>query len=124
MVADTKGGRVYLEPQLSHVTAATSEMANWRPDLAFDHDALGFRVGNYGMDTFGDLFTELQTIALTTFTDLVAEARRKVEVDSLDSGMQSDPNGIESGSLGAKAYADAVSVYLYFCIGKLADLAN
>jgi putative DNA methylase len=124
MVADTKGGRVYLEPQLSHVTAATSEMANWRPDLAFDHDALGFRVGNYGMDTFGDLFTERQTIALTTFTDLVAEARRKVEVDSLDSGMQSDPNGIESGSLGAKAYADAVSVYLYFCIGKLADLAN
>ena len=32
----------------------------------------------YGMKTYGDLFTPRQLVALTTFSDLVQEARERV----------------------------------------------
>ena len=37
--------------------------------------ALGFRVQEYGMTKWRDLFTDRQLVALTTFSDLVGEAR-------------------------------------------------
>lgn len=45
---------------------------------------------NYGMTTWADLFTNRQLVGLTTFSDLVMEARSKV----IDDG-------------GSPAYADA-----------------
>ena len=39
--------------------------------------ALGFRVQSYGMRTWADLFTNRQLTALTTFSDLVREARSR-----------------------------------------------
>ena len=44
----------------------------WKPDVEF-FQALGFRVGNYGMTKWNDLFTSRQLEALTTFCDLVTE---------------------------------------------------
>jgi hypothetical protein len=40
--------------------------------------ALGFRVQAYGMTKHRDLFTARQLVALTTFSDLVGEARERV----------------------------------------------
>ena len=38
------------------------------------------------MENFSDLFTPRQLVALTTFSDLVDEARDQVEADALEGG--------------------------------------
>ena len=42
------------------------------------------------MTTFGDLFTPRQLVALTTFSDLVQEARERVKRDALAAGLPDD----------------------------------
>ena len=49
-----------------------------------------FKTPNYGMTTFGDLFTPRQLVALTTFSDLVQEARERVKRDALAAGLPDD----------------------------------
>ena len=52
----------------------------WTPDVSFYQQALGFRVGNYGMTKWSDLFTCRQIVALTTFCDLISEARDRIRM--------------------------------------------
>jgi len=47
--------------------------SGWKPDVEFFQQALGFRVGNYGMKKWSDLFTFRQLVAITTFADLVQD---------------------------------------------------
>ncbi|MGO8656469.1 hypothetical protein ACC771_12560, partial [Rhizobium ruizarguesonis] len=69
-------------------------------------------------------FTDRQLVALNTFSSLVQEAREKIETDALAMGMSTDGIPIRDGGKGAKAYAEAVSVYLAFAIDKCADYGN
>ena len=65
------------------------------------------------MNTFADLFTDRQLVALTTFSDLVTEARERVRSDAVAAGMPDD--GVRRcgmAGVGATAYAEAVGVYL------------
>jgi putative DNA methylase len=57
VVAEGQRGRVYLPPLQDHETAADKPEPNWKPDVEFFQQALGFRVGNYGMTRWSDLFT-------------------------------------------------------------------
>ena len=66
----------------------------------------------YGMTNWGDLFTPRQLVALTTFSDLVQEARERVKRDALAAGLPDDGKRLDAGGTGATAYADAVAVYL------------
>jgi len=75
----------------------------------------------YGFKTFGELFTPRQLVALTTFSDLVGEARAQVFRDALAAGMPDDGRGLEAGGDGATAYADAVAVYLAFGHSRLTN---
>ncbi len=59
-------------------------------------------------------------MALTTFSDLVTEARERVKCDALAAGLPDDPKPLRDGGTGAAAYADAVGVYLAFAGDKLA----
>jgi len=75
----------------------------------------------YGLKTYGDLFTPRQLVALTTFSDLVQEAREQVKRDVLAAWLSDDGKSLRDGGIGATAYGDAVGVYLAFAISKLAD---
>ncbi|MDR2673558.1 MAG: hypothetical protein LBC18_01480 [Opitutaceae bacterium] len=75
----------------------------------------------YGFFTWGDLFTPRQLVALTTFSDLVGEARELIRLDALAAGLSDDNTPLAQNGNGASAYAEAVSVYLAFAINKLAD---
>lgn len=77
----------------------------------------------YGMDTFDKLFTARQLTALTTFSDLVGEAREQVLRDALAGGM-SEGERLEAGGVGAAAYADAVATYLGFAVSRLTDYSS
>ncbi|MDE0680615.1 MAG: DUF1156 domain-containing protein [Gammaproteobacteria bacterium] len=86
----------------------------------------------YGLATWGHLFTNRQLVALTTFSDLVSEARVKVlsaarEVmetdDSVTTWLQ-DRVCLADGGVGAQAYADAVATYLALAVSRLSDICN
>ena len=81
-------------------------------------DRRAFTTPLYGLETFGDLFTDRQLVALNTFSELVHEARAEIEHDALEAGMGDDPTPLRDGGMGAKAYAEAVSVYLAFIVDK------
>jgi putative DNA methylase len=105
IVAEGKRGRIYLPPTEDHERIARSAVPpDDVPETELPEQALGFRVQGYGMTRHRDLFTDRQLVALTTFSDLVGEARAKVLADSRDD-----------------AYADAVATYLAFGLSKLAD---
>src|SRR3546814_20800089 len=73
----------------------------------------------YGLDQWGKLFTDRQLLALITFSDLIQEVRQKVAQAALRNGMLDDQVPPREGGMGAKAYAEAVRVYLSFAIDRL-----
>ena len=121
IVAEGNRGRIYVEPTGDHAQVALSAKPKWKPETSLPISALGFRIQNYGMATFGDLFTDRQLVALNTFTDLVHEGRAEIERDALAAGLSGDPTPLRDGGTGAKAYAEAVSVYLAFAADKCCD---
>jgi putative DNA methylase len=124
VVAEGTRGRVYLPPTAEIQSVASSAQPSWIPDVEFFQDALGFRIGNYGLSRWSDLFTPRQLVALNTLSDLVIEARAKICLDAQKNGMLDDQLGLDAGGLGATAYADAVSVYLAFAVDRCADFSN
>jgi len=124
IVAEGARGRIYLTPTVEQENLAATATPLWKPEVEFFQDALGFRVGNYGLTKWSDLFTPRQLMTLTTFSDLVTEARDRVRKDAITSKLPDDGKGIDAGGIGAFAYAEAVSVYLAFALDKMADLGN
>ena len=124
VVAAGDRGRVYLPPIAKHVEAARHVTPEWRPDVEFFQQALGFRVGNYGMAQWSDLFTPRQLVALTTFSELVGEATDRVLCDATAARLADDDRPVFDGGTGVTAYAAAVGVYLAFALSKQADLGN
>ena len=123
IVAEGEHGRVYLSPTPEQEAVAGQAKPVWKPDnnlIGKCRDQLPL----YGMNTFADLFTPRQLTALTTFSDLVEEAREQVCKDALASGMADDGIGLADGGTGAPAYAEAVSVYLAFAVDKTSSYCN
>lgn len=121
IVAEGKRGRVYLSPTQEMQALAESVKPTWMPDVPLPDNTRDFKTPNYGMRTFGDLFTPRQLVALTTFSDLVGEARERIRADALAAGHSDDPRGLDAGGTGAAAYAEAVAMFLGFNISKSSD---
>jgi len=115
--------RVYLPPDDEQRRAAAVGRPKSAPETSLPAEALGFRVQRYGMTHWADLFTNRQLLAMTTFSDLVTEARHRVREDALGDGVHAGGRG-ESGETDPQDYADAVSTYLAFALGKHADYGN
>lgn len=120
VVAEGDRRRLYLEPTPGHVQAAAVERPAEIPDQELGYDPRNLWTPQYGLTRFSDLFTNRQLVALTTFSDLVGEARERVLADALATGM---PEGerLEAGGSDAAAYADAVAVYLGIVVSKMTD---
>ncbi|MEX0683365.1 MAG: DUF1156 domain-containing protein [Dehalococcoidia bacterium] len=121
VVAEGDRGRVYLPPTAGHEELACAAKPTWQPEALLPNNTRDFKTPLYGLTTFGDLFTPRQLVALTTFSDLVGEARERVRDDALAAGLPDDHRGLEAGGTGAQAYADAVGVYLAFGLDKTAE---
>lgn len=121
IVGDGKHGRIYLSPNEEHILAARVEKPENGPTGALPENPRWFSPPAFGMDHYDDLFTPRQLTALTTFSELVSEAQSKAEADAVAAGMKNDHLPLCNGGDGAKAYGEAVGVYLAFVISKLAD---
>ena len=123
IVAEGDRGRVYLAPTGKQEAAAEDAVPGWRPDVSVPERLTGGTCYGYGLTTFGDLFTSRQLVALTTFSDLVGEAIERVRKDYAEAtqSMADDDCPLRDGGSEARAYSEAVGVYLAFAIDKLAD---
>ena len=122
IVAEGIRGRVYLDPTEAMEAVARSAQPTWRPDTpcrgTFASNALGRR---YGFNVFGDYFTSRQLVALTTFSDLVTEARERIRADAEKGGMLDNGSDLDTDGDGAAAYADALATCLALATDKSAD---
>ncbi|MFS8795330.1 DUF1156 domain-containing protein [Synechococcus sp. R55.8] len=129
IVAEGPNGRVYLDPTPEHEAIANSAQPTWKPDANLPHNPRDFKTPNYGMRKISDLFTPRQLVALTTFCDLVSEAREKAisdakvlrTADATAAGLPDDNVPLAEGGTGARAYGEAISVYLAFAVDKTTD---
>jgi putative DNA methylase len=125
IVAEGARGRVYLAPTAEQEAIAKQAKPSWKPDSpcrgTFASNAQG-RI--FGFKVFGDYFTSRQLVALTTFSDLVDEAIAKVKSDALASDLPEGGPSLDAGGTGARAYAEALSVYLSVAINRVADYGS
>ena len=102
VVAEGDRRRVYLATDETQASAAQVDSPDDVPaGELFDWPGR-INVYRYGLTQFSDLFTNRQLVALTTFSDLVPEARECVLADG-----------------GAESYADAVATYLGMAISRV-----
>jgi putative DNA methylase len=118
IVAEGHRERVYLEPMPDHIRAACEAKPVWKPEDEFFQQALGFRIGVYGMSRWGDLFTRRQLVALTTFSELATEAMTRV---AREGRSHSGGNTGTPGEKPPQGYAEAVVTLLALALGKSAD---
>lgn len=121
IVTEGRRHRIYLPPSAGQVDAAMPEQPAWQPSGQMPTNPRWFSPPGYGMTDWADLFTERQLVAMTTFSDLIAEARERIHDDAVAAGLSDDPTPLRVGGTGAVAYAEAVSVYLAFALDKLVD---
>ena len=121
IVAEGDRGRIYLTPTSEHEAVADIAEPQWTPDTTLPERALGFRVQEYGMSMWRDLFTLRQLVALTTFSDLVGSAVKRVMRDVATAGLSNNGRPLRDGGAGTTAYAEAVGVYLAFALNRMAN---
>lgn len=121
IVAEGRHGREYLSPTSEHIHAAEVEKPDDYPDGAMPTNPRWFSPPAFGMMDYSQLFTNRQLTALTTFSALVGEAQKKAEADAVAAGMFSDHIALAEGGTGARAYGEAVGVYLAFVVDKMTD---
>jgi len=119
IVAEGDRGRVYLAPTPVHEVAALKAMPEWKPEVAMPENPRWFSPPLYGLKTYGDLFTPRQLVALTTFSDLVQEARLKCLNDlHLSQEHEKEPLAHLLIQKKTDEYADAVATYLGITASK------
>ncbi|MFF5230216.1 DUF1156 domain-containing protein [Dactylosporangium sp. NPDC000521] len=123
VVAEGHRRRIYNAPDVTHAAAAQIDPPDDVPDGVIASNPRWFSPPAYGLTHFSDLFTNRQLVALTTFSDLVVEARQLVLQDAMAGGMQ-EGDRLESGGVDAAAYADAVATYLGCAVSRVADYGS
>ncbi len=112
--------RIYLPPDAENLAAAQVEAPEEPVEGDLATNPRWFSPPAYGLTRFADLFTNRQLLTLTTFSDLVIEARERVLQDAVAAGVDTGDR-LAAGGNGAEAYADAVATYLSYLGSKLAD---
>lgn len=124
VVAEGKRGKLYLSPDDVQISTAIVQKPENYPHGQISGDKRALWTPLYGLTDFSDLFTNRQLTALTTLSTLVADTQRKVETDAVAAGMIDDHLPLCNGGQGAKAYGEAVGVYLAFAVDREADFCN
>ena len=112
VVAEGSRRRTYLPATKDHLHAAKCDKPDSAPDVSLPANPRDFKTPNYGLTHFADLFTNRQLVALTTFSDLVGEARARAEEDAKEAGHPPES---------ATAYADAIALYLALASDRISD---
>lgn len=123
-VAEGRRGRAYVSPTPEQIRGAVDCTSTPIPEAELVSGPGWIAPPRYGMKRFADLFTPRQLVALTTFSDLVAETRLRVLADARAVGLPDDRLALNEGGTGAQAYADAVATYLGLIVDRTVDRSS
>jgi putative DNA methylase len=101
--AEYERQRYFMAPDADHEKAAEVSRPEDVPEEELAIDPRNLWCVNYGLSRFADLYTNRQLTTLTTFTDLVREAKLRILADTTN-----------------EQYADAIVTYLALCASKAA----
>ncbi len=121
VVCEGKKERIYLPPSASPWTAEVPEVDTSGLAVELAPNPRDVWCRNFGLNTPADLFIDRQLVTLTTLSDLVGDAIEIATRDAINAGLLDDGVGLEQGGDGAKAYAEALGVYLSFVVDKEAE---
>lgn len=121
VVVEGEEGREYYPSDEDHVRVATLAKPEWIPSTSLSYDPRNIWCTQYGLSSHANLFTPRQLVALGTFSNLVAEVMEVCYRDALAAGLPDDPTPLTERGRGARAYAEAVVVYLGLAVSRLAD---
>ena len=124
IVVDTGRSRGYISPSLEQELIATQCEPSNTPDGNLPDKALGFRVQEYGMLKWCDLFTKRQLVGLTAISDLIIEAQKKIKQDYEQFHKLHNLIAPELKKINAIEYSNAISIYLSFALSKFCDYSN
>ena len=124
VVVEGKGSRIYLSPTPGVEEVSHQARLDFKPEIEMPKNPRWFSPPLYGLTTYGDLFTNRQLVALTTFCDLVNEARERIQTDASAAGFMHDDVLLRDGGKGARAYGDAVGVYLGLSASRQANRSS
>lgn len=125
VVGEGKAQRLYLEPDEEQLLAASNiDKPEDYPEGELAYYPGHLNTNAYGLNTFDKLFTKRQLLSLCTFSSYISEIQKVIEEDAVNAGMSDDHVALRNGGKGAKAYGEAIGVYLAFCIDKMTDLSN
>jgi len=106
-IAHGPHGRQHFPPSDEQLMAAVSARPEDVPEVELPKGGLGFRVQEYGLTRWSQIFTDRQLAALSTFADLAAQ----VTDWAIEDGADAD-------------YAAALTIAIGICVGKLASFAS
>jgi len=121
VVAESRGGRLYLSPDSSHEFVANVHIED--PIIL---GPLAYYPGYvnpvaYGLENIEDLFSKRQINSINVFSMLVKTLQSIAEKDAINAGLPDDHISLSQGGTGARAYGEAIATYLAFCVDRLAD---
>ena len=122
IVAEGNVGRIFLPANENHAKAATMASPDWKPELSLSGKSR--ECVKYGITQFSDLFTTRQLASLDCISQLINDVHEIAYKDALSGGLSNADAGLNQNGKGAKAYADAILVYLAFGLSRLADISN
>jgi len=124
IIVESDQGKIYLPPIKAFEDVANSAQPLWKPDVALPMNPRDFKTPNYGLTSFGDLFTSRQLMALTTFSDIILEVHDEVMHNGSLVNKTDNNRPLAQGGIGSTAYSDAVVVFLAFAISKIANIGS
>jgi putative DNA methylase len=124
ILAEGNRERVYLAPMPEMEAIALNAQPTWRPETPLPDNPRDFKTPNYGLSTYGDIFTARQLVALTTFSELVEQVRKLVRADALAAGLPNNDKPLREQGRGEISYAEALGTYLSLAVDKTADYST
>ncbi|MDR1870458.1 MAG: DUF1156 domain-containing protein [Deltaproteobacteria bacterium] len=121
IVTKDHNGKVYLPPNDLHSRVADTHKPPFASDEPLPYDPRTVLTSKYGITRYSDIFTPRQLTFLTVAREKIIALRPEIEKDAKNAGLAEDGLGLEDGGTGAKAYSEAVLVYLSFLLDKMAD---
>jgi putative DNA methylase len=116
--------RVFAAPDEEQILAAQVKRPEVYPTGKLSDDRRALWTPIYGLDTFDKLFSNRQLTAMTTFSRLVKTVIPIIERDAVSNGMKDDHVSLSNGGSGARAYSEAVAVYLAFAVDREANYCS
>ncbi|MCI7107137.1 MAG: DUF1156 domain-containing protein [Agathobacter sp.] len=124
VVAEGRRSKMYLSPTIEQEMAAKVDLPDHYPAGAISYYPGCLNTNAYGLNQFEMLFSNRQMQTLVALSDALKDIKSQIEEDAVAAGMKNDHIALSKGGTGARAYSEAIAVYLAFSIDRVSNFSN